>query len=127
MEITVIVTVLALLQFIFFGIQVGSMRVKHDIKAPAVTGPPAFERMFRVHYNTMEQLVAFLPALWLYGHTVNALWGAGFGLVYLVGRFIYRAEYLKEPDSRSLGFGMTMLPTVIMLIWVLVVAILDLV
>ena len=83
--------------------------------------------MFRVHYNTMEQLAAFLPALWLYGLTVNHLWGAGFGLVYLVGRFIYRAEYLKEPDSRSLGFGMTMLPTVIMLIWVLVVAILGLV
>ena len=127
MELTVIVTVLALLQFIFFGIQVGSMRVKHGVKAPEVTGPPAFERMFRVHYNTMEQLVAFLPALWLYGLTVNHLWGAGFGLVYLVGRFIYRAEYLKEPDSRSLGFGMTMLPTVVMLIWVLIATILDMV
>jgi len=126
MELTAIVTVLAVLQYSFFGIQVGSMRPRLNIKAPATTGTPEFERMFRVHYNTMEQMVAFLPALWLYGLLVNHLWAAGFGVVYLVGRFIYRSEYLKDPDSRSLGFGLTFLPTVVMLIWVLVVAVLAL-
>ena len=126
MELTAIVTVLAVLQFVFFGVQVGSMRVKYGIKAPATDGKPEFERMFRVHYNTMEQLVAFLPALWLYGYMVSNLWGAAIGLVYLAGRFIYRAEYLKDPDSRSLGFALSVLPTAVMLIWVLVVAILEL-
>jgi hypothetical protein len=126
MELTAIVTVLALLQFIFFGIQVGSRRVKLGIKAPLTEGTPEFDRMFRVHYNTMEQLVAFLPALWLYGVMVNHLWGAAMGVVYLVGRFIYRSEYVKEPDSRSLGFGLTVLPTAVMLVWVLVVAVLNL-
>ena len=62
MELTAIVTVLAVLQYSFFGIQVGSMRPRLNIKAPATTGTPEFERMFRVHYNTMEQMVAFLPA-----------------------------------------------------------------
>ena len=123
MEITAILTVLVLLQYTWFGIQVGSMRGKHEVKAPAIVGAPEFERMFRVHYNTLEQLVVFLPAVWLFGFMVNHLWGAGFGVVYLAGRFLYRAEYMKEPASRGLGFSMTFLPSIVMLIWVLVVAV----
>lgn len=123
MEITAILTVLVLLQYTWFAIQVGSMRGKHEVKAPATTGAPEFERMYRVHYNTMEQLVLFLPAVWLFGTMVNHLWGAGFGAIYLVGRFLYRAEYLKDPASRGLGFSMTFLPSVVMLIWVLVVSV----
>jgi hypothetical protein len=81
MEAVIIVTVLALMQFYWFGIEVGSMRAKHGCKAPATTGAPEFERMFRVQQNTMEQLVMFLPALWMYASLVNPLWGAG--MVYL--------------------------------------------
>jgi len=123
MEITAILTVLVLLQYMWFAVQVGSLRGKHDVKAPAVSGATEFDRMFRVHYNTMEQLVLFLPAVWMFGFLVSHLWAAGFGAVYLVGRFVYRAEYLKDPASRSLGFGMTFIPSAVMLIWVLVVAI----
>ena len=126
MEYVTIVTVLALLQFAWFGFEVGSMRAKHGIKAPAMSGAPEFERMYRVHYNTMEQLVLFLPALWLYAHTVNPLWGAGIGVIYLVGRFIYRAAYLKDPSGRSLGFASSHIPTAVMLIWVLIKTVLAL-
>jgi len=125
MDIIAIVTVLALLQFTWFGIQVGSLRGKHDIKAPAMWGQTEFDRMYRIHYNTMEQLVVFLPALWLYAHMVNPLWGAGLGVVYLIGRFVYRASYLKDPAGRSAGFTLSFLPSAIMLIWVLVVAVMK--
>ena len=118
-----IVTILALGQYILFSIQVGSLRGKHGIKAPAIAGHPEFERMFRVQQNTMEQLVAFIPALWIYGYVVNAKWGAAIGLVYIVGRFVYRAEYLKDPDSRGLGFTITFLPTAVMLVWALIAAV----
>ena len=127
MEYTTIVTILILLQFTWFGIQVGSMRAKHDVKAPAMSGAPEFERMFRIHYNTMEQLVVFLPALWLYANMVNPLWAAGFGVVFLIARFIYQSAYLKDPSSRSMGFTLTILPGAIMLIWVLVKAVLALI
>jgi uncharacterized membrane protein YecN with MAPEG domain len=126
MDMVAVVTALALLQFVWFGIQVGSQRGKHEVNAPATSGNPEFERMFRVHYNTMEQLVVFLPALWLYAHMVKPLWGAGFGVVYLVGRFVYRAAYLKDPASRGIGFTMTFLPSAVMLVWVLVVAVKNL-
>ena len=125
MQAVAIVTILALAQFIFFSIQVGSMRGKHGVKAPAVTGHPEFERMFRVQQNTMEQLVAFIPALWIYAYLVNPFWGAAIGLVFIIGRFVYRASYVKDPDSRGLGFTLTFLPTAVMLVWSLIDAFLS--
>ena len=121
MEAVVIVTALALIQFVVFGIQVSRIRGKSGIKAPTMTGSPELDRMFRVHVNTMEQLVLFIPALWLYAYYVNPLWGAGIGLVYVIGRFIYRAAYLKDPSNRTLGFALSFLPSAVMLVWVLVV------
>jgi len=125
MQAVAIVTILALAQFILFSIQVGSMRGKHGVKAPAVTGHPEFERMFRVQQNTMEQLVAFVPALWIFAYLVNPFWGAAMGLVFIVGRFLYRASYVKDPDSRGIGFTLTFLPTAVMLVWALVDALLS--
>ena len=125
MQAVAIVTILALAQFILFTVQVGSMRGKHGVKAPAVTGHPEFERMFRVQQNTMEQLVAFIPALWIYAYLVNPFWGAAMGLVFIVGRFIYRASYVKDPDSRGIGFTLTFLPTAVMLVWSLIDALLS--
>ncbi len=128
MEATVIVTILALMQFTLFGIQVGSLRARHEVKAPATTGNDEFERMNRVHLNTLEQLVVFLPALWMHAQfTDNALWGALIGLVYIIGRFIYRAEYLKDPSSRSPGFTLSFIPSAVLLIWTLVVVILGMI
>ena len=125
MEAVVIVTVLALVQYLYFGVQVGSVRQKSGVKAPAMAGNEEFERVNRVHLNTLEQLVVLLPALWLYAQYVNPLWGAGLGVVYLIGRFLYSAAYKKDPATRTLGFMLTFLPGAVMLIWVLVVAVIS--
>jgi len=110
-----IVMVLALLQFYGFGIAVGRARARHGIAAPATTGNPQFERVFRVQMNTLEQLVVFLPAIWLFAQFLSPLWAAALGAVYLVGRQIYFATYVKEPKSRALGYLLTVLPIFIML------------
>ena len=123
MEAVVIVTVLVLAQYIFFGIKVGSSRGSSGIAAPAIVGDGDFERAFRVHQNTMEQLVVLLPAMWLFAYFVNPLWAAGFGLIYIVGRFIYRAAYLGNPKSRSTGFMISFLPSAVMLTWVLIASV----
>jgi len=125
MEAVVIVTVLALLQYLYFGVQVGSTRQKSGVSAPAMGGDPEFERVNRVHQNTLEQLVLLLPALWLYAQYVNPLWGAGLGVVYLIGRFLYSAAYKQDPATRTLGFMLTFLPGAVMLVWVLVVAVMS--
>jgi uncharacterized MAPEG superfamily protein len=127
MDAVIIVTILAIMQFYWFGIEVGKMRAKHQCKAPAITGAPEFERMFRVQQNTMEQLLMFLPAIWLFAEVVNPLWAAGLGGIYLLGRAIYRVAYVKDPKGRSAGFMLTVLPTTVMLIWVLVATVYGLI
>ena len=107
MEAIAVVTILALMQFYLFGFQVGQMRARHGIKAPATTGHPEFERMFRVQQNTMEQLVMFLPALWMYAWLGKPLWAAALGLVFIVGRYIFKRGYVTDPSKRGLGFAIS--------------------
>jgi glutathione S-transferase len=120
-----IVTALAILQFIVFGFRVGGARGKYGIKAPAITGNETFERFFRVQQNTLEQLLALLPGLYLFSRYFNPLVAAGLGVVYLIGREIYAATYVKDPAKRSLGFGLSFLPTVVLLLGGLIGAVLH--
>ncbi len=91
--------------------------------APATTGNEVFERHFRVHMNTQEQLVMFLPALWIFAVYISPLWAAALGVVFILGRAIYAISYVRDPKTRSLGFGLTVLPTFAMLIGILIWAI----
>lgn len=111
-----IVTILAILQFIFFAIQVGSARTRYGIKAPAISGNDIFERYFRVQMNTLELLVAFIPGIYLFASYWRPAWAAALGVVYLVGRQIYAATYVKDPAKRSAGYGLSMLPTLSLLL-----------
>ena len=113
-----IVIILAIFQFIAFGFAVARARARHGVPAPAQSGHPVFERYFRVQMNTLEQLVAFLPAIWLFAQFVDPHWAAALGAVYLAGRMIYFASYVKDPKSRGLGFLLTILPTFAMLLGV---------
>jgi glutathione S-transferase len=67
MELQTIISLLAVAQYIYFGRKVGMAREKYSIKAPSTTGDETFECHYRVHYNTMEQLISFIPALWAFG------------------------------------------------------------
>lgn len=125
MEPIAIVTVLSVFQAFYFAFLVGKQRVKHGVNAPAITGEAEFERAFRVHQNTVEQLVIFLPALWLFGYYVHALIGAGLGLVFIIARFVYRGSYLNDPKSRGMGFGIGALAMMVLLLGGLIGAILS--
>ena len=116
MSLVAIVVVLALVQYLAFGILVGIARGKYNVPAPATRGDPTFERYFRVQQNTAEQLIVFLPAIFLSAHLWSAQISAGLGVVYLVGRSLYLRSYVADPKSRSAGFALTFIPSVIMLI-----------
>jgi glutathione S-transferase len=113
--VTELVIILALLQYLFFGMLVGRARTRYGVKAPAVTGDPIFERHYRVQMNTLELLVMFLPAVWVASAYIAPLWIAALGAVYLGGRFVYFRGYVRAPEKRSLGFGLSALPILILL------------
>ena len=88
---------------------VGRARGKFRIDAPATSGHPDFERVFRVQMNTLENAMMFLPALWIFSAFVSEVWGAAAGAVWLVARFWYAASYQKAAALRGPGFGLSML------------------
>jgi uncharacterized membrane protein YecN with MAPEG domain len=111
-----IVTALAILQFMVFGVRVGAARARYGVPAPATSGNPLFERHFRVQANTLELLVALLPALYLYSQYFNPLIAAGLGGVYLIGRELYAFSYVRDPGKRGPGFGLSYLPIVVLIV-----------
>jgi glutathione S-transferase len=111
-----IVTALAVLQFIVFGFKVGGARGRYGVKAPAITGNEIFERYFRVQQNTLEQLIVFLPGLYLFSRYFSPLVAAVLGAVYLIGREVYAVSYVKDPAKRGPGYGLTFLPMVILVL-----------
>ncbi|MBS0580337.1 MAG: MAPEG family protein [Proteobacteria bacterium] len=122
-----LVLALSLLQFFFFCMAVGKARGTYKIAAPATTGHAVFERYFRVQMNTLELMVVFVPALVLFAHYVSAAWAAGIGAVYLLGRILYFRAYVRDPGSRSWGYGLSAAPTLALLLGGLVGVVLALV
>jgi len=101
-------TALATLASVFFyswlGLSVAKARSRYKIAAPATTGDPAFERIYRVHMNTLEWMVVYLPCLWLFAFFVSDAGAAVLGLVWIAGRYLYKRGYEEAPQKRSLGF-----------------------
>ena len=116
------ITLLAAVLYLFTTVRVGQMRGKHDIRAPATSGHPEFDRAYRVQMNTLEQLGMFLPALWLAAlYPVLGGWlAAALGVLWLVARLLYSQSYMADPDKRGVGAGLTGLSTLALLIAALV-------
>ena len=120
-----LITLLALLVYAWNLMGAGQARGKHQIAAPATTGHPEFERKLRIQQNMLDQLIVFLPSLWIFCLTVQPLIGAALGLIFVIGRVIYSASYAADPARRSLGFGLGALPTAILLLGALAGVIRD--
>ncbi len=120
------VTLLALLEYSILGVMVGRARQTYGVEAPATTGNPEFERYFRVHENTLESLIVFLPAVWIFSLTVSYHFGVALGLLFVIARIIYAAGYLSAAAKRAPGAIATGLINAILvlgsLIWIAVKA-----
>ncbi len=115
-----IVALLAVAQLAFFSMLVGAARTRTRVQAPATTGHPEFERYYRVQMNTLELVPALLVGLYLSAKYWSPAWAAGLGAVYLLGRFVYLAGYVKDPARRGPGFGLSFGPISVLVVGALV-------
>jgi len=111
-----IVTLLALAMYFWMSLQVPVARRKCGISAPAMTGDPLLERTIRAHYNTLEWLPIFLPALWIFAIYWSDLVAAGLGLLWIVGRIVYQIGYVSAPEKRAPGFLIQFIAVVVLVV-----------
>ena len=97
-------SLLAILLTFFAAGRVAQMRVKCGIQAPATVGHPSFERAFRAHMNTVENLALFLPLLWLAAFFYGGQLPFWVGLVWIVSRVVYMLGYAQN-DTQKRGPG----------------------
>ncbi|MDP5339698.1 MAG: MAPEG family protein [Nodularia sp. (in: cyanobacteria)] len=124
---TGLITALTLLLYFVITINVGRARAKYKVLPPQMTGNPDFERVVRVQQNTLEQMVFFLPALWLFSLYLSPFWGAGIGAVWVLGRIVYAWGYYQAAEKRMIGFGISSLSSIVLLLGSLIGIILSLV
>jgi glutathione S-transferase len=103
-RLTALATIAMVVTYLWAGIRVAGARRRHGVKAPATTGPDEFNRVFRAQQNTLEQMAAMLPALWVFAYAVGDRWAALVALVWIVGRIVYVSGYAAAADKRGTGF-----------------------
>jgi len=110
-----LITVSALILYFVVTINVGRARFKHKVSPPQMTGNPDFERVLRVQQNTLEQMILFLPSLWLFSQFISPVWGAAIGAVWIIGRTLFAWGYYQAAEKRAAGFGISTLATLALL------------
>jgi uncharacterized membrane protein YecN with MAPEG domain len=110
-----LVIVLALAEYLVFTLLVAQARGKYGVHAPAIAGHPVFERYLRVQQNTLEQLIVFIPAIWLFATYVNPRIAALLGVVFVASRALYAQAYIREPRTRLAGIASTLAVQVVLL------------
>jgi glutathione S-transferase len=127
MDYVALVVVLSLMQYFFFVAMVGKARGKYSVSAPATVGNDMFERYYRVQQNTLEQLVIFIPSIYLFGLYIHTLAAAGIGVFFLIGRAVYYKSYIADPATRGTGMMIGFFAFLILLLGALIGIILNLV
>ena len=116
MSLVHLVIVLALGEFLAFGWEVGRARVRYNVPAPATTGNATFECYFRVQMNTLEQLVIFVPSMVMFAHYWGPTIAAALGALFIIGRAIYFYGYTRAPERRHVGFLVSSVPNLALLV-----------
>jgi len=106
---TSFITLLTVLLMFALTFNVGRARGKYQIKAPAISGNELFERAYRIQLNTIENVLMFLPALWLYALYIGDKGAGDSGVIWLIARVWYAISYQKNPAKRGLGFVISIL------------------
>ena len=110
------VTILTAIVLYYTMVVVGRTRKTHNIWPPAMSGHADVDRALRVQGNTVEQVVIFLPLLWVATLYFHGWIPAALGLVWCNGRVLYAIGYMKEASKRGPGFAIASIATMALLV-----------
>ncbi len=103
-----IILVLALIEYLRVGFQRRSRprQVRHQ--GACHDRPSRFSNATCASIqNTLEQLIVFIPALLLFATHVSVRWAFILGLLFLIARAVYALGYVRDPEQRAYGAGLT--------------------
>ncbi|MFM9160262.1 MAG: MAPEG family protein, partial [Dolichospermum sp.] len=86
-----------------------------------------FERVLRVQQNTLEHLSLFIPALLLFSIYISPIWCAALGVSWVLGRIAYAWGYYQAAEKRGLGFAISSLSSIGLILGSLVGIILSMI
>jgi len=112
----ILVSLAILVFFLATGVGVARVRRLHGLHAPAMTGHDQVERAIRVQANTLEWLPLILLTMWFFYVYFGQVIPAVLGVVWIIGRIIYWAGYMRSPKNRELGFFIQGFPVLILLL-----------
>lgn len=122
---TTLATLAMVLLTFLFSFRAGKTRLKTGVSAPAMAGDDEFERATRVHQNTLEQMVLFLPVLWIFSTLVSDLYAGIAAVLWIIARVLYSQAYMGDPSKRGQGFMLGILVLLITFVWSLVMVVLG--
>lgn len=125
MPLTALIASIALLLYFYTLYRVIDARIKYKVLPPNDNGPEPFLCIQAAHRNSTEQLVLFLPSLWLFSVFVSQPIGAMLGLLWIVGRILYVRGYYRKAEDRLLGFIIALLVSLILLVGGLIGSAMD--
>ena len=106
------ITLVALFTYIWTVSKAGQARIKYSVEAPSMDGPLGFLAAQRVQANMLEQMIVFLPALWLCAFIWKDYYAAMGGAIWVIGRILYALAYYKDPAKRGTGFMISTLAAI---------------
>lgn len=115
-----LVTLITAAQLLTFAFLVGQARGKHKLAPPAMSGHPIVERYIRVHLNSLELSVVFLPSLWLAARYWDERAIAAVGFAFIIGRVLYFKGYTADAGKRFPGFIISLAATSLLIVAALV-------
>lgn len=116
MHLTAWITLAALGVYAWTGSNAARARIKYQVKAPSMDGPLPFLSCQRVQANTLEQLPLLLAPLWMCALFLGDAWAAGGGALWCIGRILYALGYYKDPAKREVGFTISAIASVLLMV-----------
>lgn len=111
-----LVTWCAIAVYFWSALRVAKARKHYRIPPPITDGPEGFLLAFRAHQNTLEQLMMFLPSLWLAAIYFNPLFAAVLGAIWVGARIWYVVAYSSAVEKRLPPFILAIVTTVLLMV-----------